>query len=109
MNDKGAATSLAAVTAQRSIRSLTVEQIVGSDYRRLVATRDHHMNPGNHFSENLATRSSLPVLCVAGNEGTGFHPHLTLTSEKVDSASARAHAASPGAASKELRTCHALG
>lgn len=46
-----------------------VEKSAGRDYQYVVATRDHHIDPGSHFSENPDFRDSFPVHCVAGNEG----------------------------------------
>ncbi|MCX4726325.1 isochorismatase family protein [Streptomyces sp. NBC_01020] len=45
-------------------------------YRHVVATRDHHVNPGNHFSRNPDFVHSWPPHCVAGTEGVGFHPNF---------------------------------
>ncbi|HZG04977.1 MAG TPA: isochorismatase family protein [Streptomyces sp.] len=45
-------------------------------YRHVVATRDHHVAPGDHFSENPDFRYSWPAHCVAGTEGVGFHPNF---------------------------------
>lgn len=42
----------------------------------MVATRDHHVNPGNHFSRNPDYVRSWPPHCVAGTEGVGFHPNF---------------------------------
>ncbi|WP_405683856.1 isochorismatase family protein [Streptomyces sp. NBC_01387] len=53
-----------------------VEQSAGRDYQYVVATRDHHIDPGSHFSENPNYRDSFPVHCVAGGEGSEFHPHF---------------------------------
>jgi nicotinamidase/pyrazinamidase len=46
-------------------------------YRHVVATRDHHIDPGDHFSEEPDYVTSWPVHCVAGTEGVGFHPNFT--------------------------------
>ncbi|MEW1839415.1 isochorismatase family protein [Nonomuraea angiospora] len=43
-------------------------------YAFVVATRDHHIDPGAHFSDNPDFRDSFPVHCVAGSEGGEFHP-----------------------------------
>ncbi|AVZ71580.1 nicotinamidase [Streptomyces lunaelactis] len=43
-------------------------------YAFVVATRDHHIDPGAHFSENPDFRDSFPVHCVVGSEGGEFHP-----------------------------------
>jgi nicotinamidase/pyrazinamidase len=45
-------------------------------YRHVVATRDHHIEPGDHFSENPDYVHSWPAHCVAGTEGVGFHPNF---------------------------------
>ncbi|MFE7328438.1 isochorismatase family protein [Streptomyces sp. NPDC057565] len=45
-------------------------------YRHVVATRDHHVDPGNHFSAQPDFEHSWPSHCVAGTEGVGFHPNF---------------------------------
>ena len=45
-------------------------------YRHVVATRDHHIDPGAHFSARPDFVTSWPVHCVAGTEGVGFHPNF---------------------------------
>ncbi|MFI5754456.1 isochorismatase family protein [Streptomyces sp. NPDC051569] len=48
-------------------------------YRHVVATRDHHIDPGDHFAVAPDVPdfvSSWPVHCVAGTEGVGFHPNF---------------------------------
>jgi nicotinamidase/pyrazinamidase len=45
-------------------------------YRHVVATRDHHIEPGDHFSDHPDYVHSWPVHCVAGTEGVGFHPNF---------------------------------
>lgn len=45
-------------------------------YRHVVATRDHHVDPGDHFSATPDFVDSWPVHCVAGTEGVGFHPNF---------------------------------
>lgn len=46
------------------------------DYDYVVATRDHHIDPGEHFSENPDFVDSWPRHCVAGTDGAAFHPNL---------------------------------
>jgi nicotinamidase/pyrazinamidase len=46
------------------------------NYRHVVATRDHHIDPGSHFSDRPDFVTSWPVHCVAGTEGAGFHPNF---------------------------------
>ncbi|MEU1468857.1 isochorismatase family protein [Streptomyces sp. NPDC005761] len=45
-------------------------------YRHVVATRDHHVDPGDHFSPEPDFEHSWPTHCVAGTEGVGFHPNF---------------------------------
>ncbi|UEL31266.1 nicotinamidase [Rhodococcus sp. C1] len=44
------------------------------EYDAVVATRDFHIDPGAHFSENPDFIDSWPVHCVAGTAGAEFHP-----------------------------------
>ncbi|MFI6119476.1 isochorismatase family protein [Streptomyces sp. NPDC051064] len=45
-------------------------------YSHVVATRDHHIDPGGHFSVAPDFEHSWPPHCVAGTEGVGFHPNF---------------------------------
>jgi nicotinamidase/pyrazinamidase len=45
-------------------------------YTHVVATRDHHVDPGDHFSANPDFEHSWPRHCVVGTDGVGFHPNL---------------------------------
>ncbi|MER6713802.1 MULTISPECIES: isochorismatase family protein [unclassified Streptomyces] len=53
-----------------------IGQAGGSGYQHVVATRDHHIAPGGHFSTNPDYVRSWPAHCVAGTEGVGFHPNF---------------------------------
>jgi nicotinamidase/pyrazinamidase len=55
-------------------------------YRHVVATRDHHVDPGNHFSAHPDYVHSWPPHCVAGTEGVGFHSNFApvVTSGAID-------------------------
>ena len=46
------------------------------EYDVIVATRDHHIDPGDHFSDDPDFVTSWPVHCVAGSDGAAFHPNL---------------------------------
>lgn len=46
-------------------------------YDVIVATRDHHIDPGDHFAPEPDFRDTWPVHCVAGTPGADFHPELT--------------------------------
>ncbi|HLU56999.1 MAG TPA: nicotinamidase [Pseudonocardia sp.] len=45
-------------------------------YDHVVATRDHHIDPGDHFSANPDFVKSWPPHCRAGTPGASFHPDL---------------------------------
>lgn len=47
-----------------------------TDWTHAVATRDHHIDPGHHFSDQPDFVSSFPVHCVANTDGAAFHPNL---------------------------------
>ncbi|WP_203336043.1 nicotinamidase [Nocardioides limicola] len=42
----------------------------------VVATQDHHVDPGEHWSEEPDFVDSWPVHCRAGTDGAAFHPNL---------------------------------
>jgi nicotinamidase/pyrazinamidase len=45
-------------------------------YDVVVATKDHHVDPGDHWSKDPDFVSSWPVHCKVGTDGEAFHPHL---------------------------------
>lgn len=45
-------------------------------YAAIIATRDWHIDPRDHFSEAPDYVNSWPVHCRAGSEGARFHPAL---------------------------------
>ena len=69
-----AVTGGAAVAAAISAR--LAEPDAGQRYAHVVATRDHHHDPGDHFSAAPDYRDSWPPHCVAGTAGAEFHPAL---------------------------------
>jgi nicotinamidase/pyrazinamidase len=46
------------------------------EYAFVVATKDHHIDPGEHFSSHPDFVTSWPRHCVAGTDGGAFHPNL---------------------------------
>ncbi|MDQ0406830.1 nicotinamidase/pyrazinamidase [Streptomyces sp. DSM 40167] len=58
--------------------AVKVRDLVGraaeAGYQYVVATRDHHIDPGDHFSDTPNFKTSWPVHCVAGTQGSDFHP-----------------------------------
>ncbi len=47
-----------------------------ADYAHVVATKDHHVDPGSHWSAEPDFVDSWPVHCEVGTEGEAFHPNL---------------------------------
>jgi nicotinamidase/pyrazinamidase len=45
-------------------------------WSHVVATQDHHVDPGEHFSDHPDFVASWPAHCVSGTEGAQFHPAL---------------------------------
>jgi nicotinamidase/pyrazinamidase len=45
-------------------------------YDLVVATQDHHIDPGGHFSSNPNFVDTWPPHCVVGTTGAEFHPDL---------------------------------
>jgi len=53
-----------------------LEGETAGDYVTIVATRDHHVDPGRHFSAEPDYVDTWPQHCVAGTRGAEFHPAL---------------------------------
>ena len=45
-------------------------------HAHVVATRDHHVDPGEHFAEQPDFLETWPPHCVAGTDGAELHPRL---------------------------------
>ena len=45
-------------------------------YDVVVATKDHHVDPGAHWSTQPDYAESWPVHCQVGTDGEAFHPNL---------------------------------
>ena len=48
----------------------------GSAYDLVVATKDHHVDPGDHWAKKPDYVDTWPVHCRVGTEGEAFHPNL---------------------------------
>src|SRR5215468_7715862 len=48
----------------------------GDGYAHVVASRDYHIDPGDHFSDHPDFVGTWPPHCVAGTPGAEFHPDL---------------------------------
>jgi nicotinamidase/pyrazinamidase len=55
-----------------------IAELLASDhgYDRVVATRDHHLDPGAHFAADPDFIDTWPTHCVAGTPGAELHPPL---------------------------------
>lgn len=55
------------------------------DYEIVIATRDSHIDPGDHFAETLGVepdyKNTWPTHCVKGGFGWEFNPFLLLPSD----------------------------
>jgi len=45
-------------------------------YDVVVASKDHHIDPGDHWSRDPDFVESWPVHCRVGSDGEAFHPNL---------------------------------
>ena len=48
----------------------------GDRWDHVVATKDWHIDPGNHFSDHPNYLDTWPAHCVVGSGGADFHPAL---------------------------------
>lgn len=62
------------VAGGTSTAAAVTEYVRASDYDHVVATRDFHIDPGDHFSEDPDFVDSWPRHCEAGTPGVEFHP-----------------------------------
>ncbi|GIM95815.1 nicotinamidase [Paractinoplanes toevensis] len=56
-----------------------VSRVLAEDTGRwdhVVATKDWHIDPGNHFSDHPDYLDTWPAHCVVGSGGADFHPSL---------------------------------
>ncbi len=66
-----------AVTGGAAVARGITELLAGEHgYDHVVATKDFHIDPGEHFSDNPDYRVSWPRHCVADTPGAEFHPEF---------------------------------
>lgn len=70
--------SLAVIGGAAVARAISDRLDIG-DYDHAVATRDHHIDPGGHFSKAPDYIDTWPAHCVAGTPGAELHPDLDRT------------------------------
>ena len=70
----------------RSITALAGLDRAGDAYARVVATKDWHVDPGEHFADPAVGPDFVdtwPVHCLADSEGAAFHPDLQIAVDEV--------------------------
>ncbi|AIJ21499.1 nicotinamidase [Amycolatopsis methanolica] len=65
-----------AVTGGAEVAARITEHLARGGYSAVAATRDYHIDPGAHFSDNPDYVRSWPRHCEAGTPGASFHPAL---------------------------------
>ncbi|MEV6255941.1 isochorismatase family protein [Nocardia sp. NPDC051929] len=71
-----------AVAGGAAVAARISEHLAAANYGAIVATRDHHIDPGAHFSDAPDYIDSWPPHCRVGTPGADFHP--ALTTEPID-------------------------
>jgi nicotinamidase/pyrazinamidase len=69
-----------AVSGGAAVAAKIAKWLESHPYDLLVATRDWHVDPGEHFSDQPDYLDAWPAHCIADSHGAGFHPPL----EKAD-------------------------
>lgn len=62
-----------AVAGGAEVAQKITDLLIEHDYAHVVATKDYHIDPGDHFSDNPDFRDSWPPHCVVGTPGVDFH------------------------------------
>ena len=67
-----------AVAGGAAVAASITEHVRTADgrYAHVVATRDHHVDPGGHFAEQPDYLDTWPPHCVVGTDGVELHPAL---------------------------------
>lgn len=65
-----------AVAGGAAVAAAISRRMAEHPYAHVVATRDHHMDPGAHFSDHPDFVDSWPPHCRVGSPGASFHPDL---------------------------------
>lgn len=70
----------------RSVTGLVGADRAGGRYRHVVATKDWHVDPGDHFAAEGSAPNFVdtwPVHCVASSTGAELHPDLAVALDEV--------------------------
>jgi nicotinamidase/pyrazinamidase len=65
-----------AVAGGAAVAAAISAHIPSAGYDHVVATRDHHIDPGRHFAEQPDFLETWPPHCVVGTGGVELHPAL---------------------------------
>jgi nicotinamidase/pyrazinamidase len=65
-----------AVAGGAAVAAAISAHIPSAGYDHVVATRDHHVDPGRHFAEQPDFLETWPAHCVVGTGGVELHPAL---------------------------------
>ncbi|MEV6524897.1 isochorismatase family protein [Longispora sp. NPDC051575] len=65
-----------AVAGGAAVAAGVTDALLSGPWDHVVATQDHHIDPGDHFSDTPDYVHSWPVHCVVGTAGQEFHPAL---------------------------------
>jgi nicotinamidase/pyrazinamidase len=65
-----------AVTGGAAVAAAISEHIPNAGYDHVVATRDHHIDPGRHFAAQPDFLETWPAHCVVGTGGEELHEAL---------------------------------
>jgi nicotinamidase/pyrazinamidase len=68
-----------AVAGGAAVAAAISEYLAGPEaagYAHVIASRDYHIDPGDHFSGHPDFANSWPPHCVVGTPGAQFHPRL---------------------------------
>jgi nicotinamidase/pyrazinamidase len=68
--------SLGVAGGSAVVREINEHVATHSDYAHVVASKDYHIDPGEHFSEHPDYRVSWPRHCEVGTSGVEFHPEF---------------------------------
>jgi nicotinamidase/pyrazinamidase len=65
-----------AVAGGAAVAAAITGHIPSAGYDHVVATRDHHVDPGRHFAEHPDFLETWPAHCVVGTGGVELHEAL---------------------------------
>ena len=74
-----------AVEGGNAVAASVAELVQSGSYRTVVATRDWHIDPGEHFAAGEPDFvNDWPHHCVADSPGAAFHPSITEITDRFD-------------------------